>query len=171
VPAVAENASARLRLDPSLSKKRFAQDDKAALSDSGTPFLFGLAPCGVCPARDITAAAVRSYRTFSPLPRPSSKERYAQQAPARTGRAVCFLWHFPSGISHSCKKKRARIGHPSRTLSGTVLCGVRTFLPAHSDRASRNPSLQKRSKPKSPGSKLRQNGRSDRPVRLPTNTL
>jgi len=31
--------------------------------------LFGLAPCGVCPARDITAAAVRSYRTFSPLPR------------------------------------------------------------------------------------------------------
>ena len=34
-----------------------------------TPSLFGLAPCGVYPARDITAAAVRSYRTFSPLPR------------------------------------------------------------------------------------------------------
>jgi hypothetical protein len=33
------------------------------------PSLFGLAPCGVCPARRITAAAVRSYRTFSPLPR------------------------------------------------------------------------------------------------------
>jgi len=32
------------------------------------PSLFGLAPCGVCPARCITAAAVRSYRTFSPLP-------------------------------------------------------------------------------------------------------
>jgi hypothetical protein len=31
------------------------------------PSLFGLAPCGVCPARCITAAAVRSYRTFSPL--------------------------------------------------------------------------------------------------------
>src|SRR5207244_5903478 len=30
------------------------------------PSLFGLAPCGVCPARHITAAAVRSYRTFSP---------------------------------------------------------------------------------------------------------
>ena len=44
--------------------------------------LFGLAPCGVCPARDIAVAAVRSYRTFSPLPR-------------RNG-AVCFLWHFPS---------------------------------------------------------------------------
>jgi hypothetical protein len=33
------------------------------------PSLFGLAPCGVCPARCITAAAVRSYRTFSPLPK------------------------------------------------------------------------------------------------------
>src|ERR1700686_628257 len=30
--------------------------------------LFGLAPHGVCPASRITAAAVRSYRTFSPLP-------------------------------------------------------------------------------------------------------
>ena len=35
------------------------------------PFLFGLAPCGVCPAPGITARAVRSYRTFSPLPRQS----------------------------------------------------------------------------------------------------
>ena len=34
------------------------------------PSLFGLAPCGVCPARRITATAVRSYRTFSPLPEP-----------------------------------------------------------------------------------------------------
>ena len=34
------------------------------------PSLFGLAPCGVCPARRITASAVRSYRTFSPLPEP-----------------------------------------------------------------------------------------------------
>src|SRR5260370_30282609 len=36
----------------------------------GNPSLFGLAPCGVCPARRITAAAVRSYRTFLPLPEP-----------------------------------------------------------------------------------------------------
>jgi hypothetical protein len=35
------------------------------------------------PAR-ITAAAVRSYRTISPLP---SKEI--------PGRRYCFLWHFP----------------------------------------------------------------------------
>ena len=32
------------------------------------PSLFGLAPCGVYPAAAITACAVRSYRTFSPLP-------------------------------------------------------------------------------------------------------
>ncbi len=33
-----------------------------------SPSLFGLAPCGVCPARPIAGTAVRSYRTFSPLP-------------------------------------------------------------------------------------------------------
>ena len=44
--------------------------------------LFGLAPRGVCPAGWITPAAVRSYRTISPLPRPS-------------GEAVYFLWHLP----------------------------------------------------------------------------
>ena len=32
------------------------------------PPLFGLAPRGVCPAIRITPDAVRSYRTFSPLP-------------------------------------------------------------------------------------------------------
>src|SRR6266853_2856507 len=33
----------------------------------GAP-LFGLAPCGVLPATRVTTGAVRSYRTFSPLP-------------------------------------------------------------------------------------------------------
>jgi len=33
-----------------------------------TSSLFGLAPCGVYPACRIAATAVRSYRTFSPLP-------------------------------------------------------------------------------------------------------
>ena len=32
------------------------------------PPLFGLAPGGVCPAADVAAGAVRSYRTLSPLP-------------------------------------------------------------------------------------------------------
>ena len=34
------------------------------------------------------------------------------------GPAVCFLWHFPSN----------RLEPASRTLSGTLPCGVRTFL-------------------------------------------
>ena len=32
-----------------------------------TSFLFGLAPGGVYPAKDVTAFAVRSYRPISPL--------------------------------------------------------------------------------------------------------
>jgi len=47
--------------------------------------LLGLAPGGVCPATAVTSGAVRSCRTFSPLP-----------VHPRTGpSAVCFLWHFP----------------------------------------------------------------------------
>ncbi len=33
-----------------------------------SPSLFGLSPGGVCPAGPVTSAAVRSYRTVSPLP-------------------------------------------------------------------------------------------------------
>ncbi len=40
----------------------------AQLRRAGAPFLFGLAPGGVCPATPVTSRAVRSYRTFSPLP-------------------------------------------------------------------------------------------------------
>ena len=69
------------------------------------PSLFGLAPCGVYPASGVTVGAVRSYRTFSPLPRrerPSSRSRRASPvalAPVRVpgvAEAVSFLWHWPS---------------------------------------------------------------------------
>ncbi len=46
----------------------------------GVP-LFGLAPCGVLPATTVTSRAVRSYRTFSPLP----ASRSALRPPARAG--------------------------------------------------------------------------------------
>ena len=49
-----------------------------------TSSLFGLAPCGVYPATVFTDGAVRSYRTFSPLPQVVKPE------------AVCSLWHWPS---------------------------------------------------------------------------
>ena len=78
---------------------------RPVLQALASPSLFGLAPCGVYPARCLTAAAVRSYRTFSPLPRrdwpsrrtwdpsggPASRERHGGVA-----EAVCFLWHWPS---------------------------------------------------------------------------
>ena len=48
--------------------------------------LHGLAPDGVYPAQPVASLAVRSYRTFSPLP--------PMPFP---GMAVCFLWHFPWG--------------------------------------------------------------------------
>ena len=69
------------------------------------PSLFGLAPCGVYHASVVTAGAVRSYRTFSPLPlrgaalwtSPSSSalslERGSTEA---VWLAVCSLWHWPS---------------------------------------------------------------------------
>ena len=40
----------------------------ACLTEPGLPPLFGLAPGGVYPAAAVTGRAVRSYRTFSPLP-------------------------------------------------------------------------------------------------------
>ena len=86
---------------------------------------------------------------FHPYPAHSRKRTWCQEALSRMGGAVCFLWHFPSRISHSCAKNAQEWDTPSRTLSGTLLCGVRTFLPAHSC----------------------QNGRGDRPVRLPTTSL
>ena len=75
------------------------------------PSLFGLAPCGVYLAPGVTAGAVRSYRTISPLPRRWSfrnGERTRQAGPTRVLRfqggppergvaeAVSFLWHWPS---------------------------------------------------------------------------
>jgi len=63
------------------------------------PSLFGFAPGGVYHASYITAAAVRSYRTLSPLPDGFD--------PKIKNQAVYFLWHFPWG-------------RPRRALPGTV---------------------------------------------------
>jgi hypothetical protein len=63
-------------------------------NDGGAPSLFGLAPCGACPARCITAAAVRSCRTFSPLPRRSSQTSIRKSE--QNSGAVYFLWRSPS---------------------------------------------------------------------------
>ena len=64
--------SSRLRITARLKRptRRFdASSRHVPRANPKTSSLFGLAPCGVCPACRIAAAAVRSYRTFSPLPR------------------------------------------------------------------------------------------------------
>src|ERR1700759_4429692 len=66
------------------------------------PSLFGLAPGGVYLAGSVAGPAVRSYRTFSPLPR-----RSPQGEPEGRRRAVRSLWHCPWG-------------RPRRVLSGTA---------------------------------------------------
>jgi hypothetical protein len=73
-----------------------------------SPCLFGLAPCGVYHAASVTSRAVRSYRTLSPLP-----------SLLALGRRYVFC----------CTGRPDALKHPSRTLSGTLPCGVRTFLP------------------------------------------
>src|SRR4051812_6359429 len=97
---------------------RFDAPTAYAANTSCAP-LFGLAPCGVLPAICLTADAVRSYRTFSPLPftRPALRPALLQ--------AVYFLCHYPSS-------------HPDRALPGALPFGVRTFLPGRAIRPRRS---------------------------------
>jgi hypothetical protein len=96
---------------------------RPVLQALASPSLFGLAPCGVYPARRLTAPAVRSYRTFSPLP---------PRAGSKLPTGCCALLREPRWPRRFvfCGTGRPRALKPaSRTLSGTLPCGVRTFLP------------------------------------------
>ena len=78
---------------PGRLANRAGSQDRAVYAARIHPSLFGLAPCGVCHATFITERPVRSYRTFSPLPRGSRQARiWLTGSPE----AVCSLWHFPS---------------------------------------------------------------------------
>ena len=74
---------------------------RALALGSAHPSLFGLAPCGVYPATGITASAVRSYRTFSPLPGIGCPRSLAFGDRGKLIPAVCFLWHLPSTGLHA----------------------------------------------------------------------
>jgi hypothetical protein len=84
-----------------------------------TPCLFGLAPCGVYQAVDVTANAVGSYPTVSPLPQAANMGGASCEAKPNSLRRFVFC----------CTGRPAGLYQPSRTLSGTLPCGVRTFLP------------------------------------------
>ena len=72
---------------------------------SALPSLFGLAPGVVCHASSVAEAAVRSYRTFSPL-LPATVS-LSPRGRAGKREAVRSLWHCPWGC-------------PRRRLSGTA---------------------------------------------------
>ncbi len=94
---------------PSSSNLPGSRTERAA-----PPPLFGLAPHGVCPARRIAPPAVRSYRTFSPLPK--------ARACAQT----------PGGIFSVALSVKSALSEPPRPLAGMLPCGDRTFLPRNS---------------------------------------
>ena len=63
-----------------LQPTRTADQDLSGLHSplsrgQAVPFLFGLAPGGVCRAASVAGSAVRSYRTVSPLPRLNATRR------------------------------------------------------------------------------------------------
>jgi hypothetical protein len=70
---------------------------------SGSAFLFDLAPCGVFPAIPVTRNAVRSYRTFSPLPRKARRcifcGTFRRVAPPSRYEAHCPV---EFGLSSTC---------------------------------------------------------------------
>ena len=88
--------------------------------------LFGLAPAGVYPATAVTGGAVRSYRTFSPLPDPARPKSCGPSA-------VCSLWHCPSprsGRSRRAAPRRYLATCPVEPgLSSTGMTRVATVRP------------------------------------------
>jgi hypothetical protein len=77
------------------------------------PSLFGLAPGGVCHAADVAADAVRSYRTFSPLP------RQIRNAPRRF--VLCGT------VPEACARLRGT--RSAGRYPAPYVHGARTFLP------------------------------------------
>jgi hypothetical protein len=101
---------------------------------TGTPIatLFGLAPCGVLPAIRVATDAVRSYRTFSPLPL-DSPLRGSLEASSRPRCRACPE-RAPEGRVEGryifCATNPS--SYPARALPGALPFGVRTFLsPSH----------------------------------------
>ena len=90
LPAASSNLPERQDLDRSRSL-RFA------------PFLFGLAPGGVCRAAGVTASAVRSYRTVSPLPSPPVAGRSRWSVLCGTFPGLAPAGRYPAPFVHGAR--------------------------------------------------------------------
>jgi hypothetical protein len=108
---------------------------------------------------------------FHPYPAHSRSPTRSREVPA-TGMLLPERARLPewAGRYVFCGTFRPSGLNPmSRTLSGTLLCGVRTFLPAHSG----DPAILAGARQNIPKLELldRRNERGGRPVRLPTALL
>ena len=117
----------RLKQPTRTAGSRHRSRSLGAYAPNSAPSLFGLAPGGVYRAAGVTAGAVRSYRTVSPLPRP--------------------LRPLPR------KRERIKVGERRSVLCGTVprlapagcypaplVHGARTFLPGNLSVSPERPS-------------------------------
>ena len=95
------------------------------------PLLFGLAPRGVCPASRIARAAVRSYRTFSPLPRQRRyifcgtfrENRFERIPPAVSRHAALWRPDFPPLVSGATTRPASQSHYDTpRGLMRLKLC-------------------------------------------------
>jgi len=94
------------------------------------PPLFGLAPRGVCPASWVAPAAVRSYRTFSPLPRERRylfcgtfrEIRFERITPAVSRHAALWRPDFPPPVQERLPTRQAKAIMPrSQNLHATQI--------------------------------------------------
>ena len=102
LPGASSNLPGRQDSDTDLGARRLA-------AMRPTPSLFGFAPGGVCRAACVTAGAVRSYRTISPLPRDDA-------ARGNAPRRFVFCGTVP-GVA------------PAGRYPAPYVHGARTFLP------------------------------------------
>src|SRR5579862_9186457 len=96
LPGASSNLPERPDLDT--IPKRFALAPKAF-----APFLFGLAPGGVCRAAGVTAGAVRSYRTVSPLPSPPVAGRSRRSVLCGTIPGLAPAGRYPAPFVHGAR--------------------------------------------------------------------
>ena len=96
LPGASSNLPERPDLDTIPKLFAFSREDLA-------PFLFGLAPGGVCRAAGVTASAVRSYRTVSPLPSPPVAGRSRRSVLCGTIPGLAPAGRYPAPFVHGAR--------------------------------------------------------------------
>src|SRR3984893_9337990 len=93
----------RLQQPTRTARSRHDPEALRALREDFAPFLFGLAPGGVCRAAGVTAGAVRSYRTVSPLPTPPVAGRSRRSVLCGTIPGLAPAGRYPAPFVHGAR--------------------------------------------------------------------